>query len=485
MAEMLDDFFNINQLLMEQDMVMEENSSSSGSETQEPTKQQQNEDNSSAESVTDTEQENQQQIFVRQSRELNIQEKRQIVNDILLNMVGDTLPRGMLTSLAKKHHVHRSTTCRWLKEIKTHMQLGEAVDVRTKKLGKTGRKPFEYSDEWLVLKKRGRLRAVSATNHPALSDNHKVARLKWVLQHIHPIPSEGDPTIMDMQHHIHIDEKWFYLNPETRTFYLTPNEEVPYIAHQSKRFKIKAMFMGMVGKPLYAANGTLIHSGKYGLSPFVKHERAKKKSKNREAGTMETKAIQNVNREAIRHMILVKNIPTIHAQWPSQLSKNIIIQWDNTRPHQVPSDEKFLAATQANGFNIQFVFQPAQSPDLNVLDLGLFKAIQSIQYQSFSTNIDELIEKVAEAFEVFDPTLNRYTWITLQACMIKVLEKQGGNNFNPPHMGKSRQDRQGTLEEILKVDITLIADTVQYLNTLFVPTTGPQPESQEMEVDAD
>ena len=44
MAEMLDDFFNINQLLMEHDMVMEENSSSSGSETQEATHQQQHED---------------------------------------------------------------------------------------------------------------------------------------------------------------------------------------------------------------------------------------------------------------------------------------------------------------------------------------------------------------------------------------------------------------------------------------------------------
>ncbi|XP_021734863.1 uncharacterized protein LOC110701536 [Chenopodium quinoa] len=243
--------------------------------------------------------------------------------------------------------------------------------------------------------------------------------------------------------------------------------------------------MGMVGKPLYAQDETMLHSGKYGLFPFVKHERARKKSKNREAGTIETKDIQSVNKDAIREMILDKIIPTIHAEWPPELSKNIIIQWDNARPHQVPKDEEFLAATQANGFNIQFVFQPAQSPDLNVLDLGLFKAIQSNQYQSFPTNLDELIEKVDEAFEMFDPTLNRYTWITLQSCMIKVLEKQGGNNFNPPHMGKARLDRQGALEDILKVDKKLVANTVEYLNTLFVPTTGPQPHHEEMEVDAD
>ena len=73
---------------------------------------------------------------------------------------------------------------------------------------------------------------------------------------------------------------------------------------------------------------------------------------------METKAIQSVNREAIRDMIFKKIIPTIHAEWPEQISKNIVIQWDNVRPHQVPTYEEYLAATQANGFNIQFVFQP-------------------------------------------------------------------------------------------------------------------------------
>ncbi|XP_021737837.1 uncharacterized protein LOC110704362 [Chenopodium quinoa] len=330
----------------------------------------------------------------------------------------------------------------------------------SKKLGKTGPKPKEYTDEWLMsvplykrttnrsygtsqkashvtihrLKKKGRLRAVTASNHPTLSDNHKVARLKWVLNHVNPVPSEGDPTFVDMQHYIHIDEKWFYLNPETMTFYLTPNKETPYRAQQSKRFKLKAMFMGMIGKPLYDEEGNMIHSGKYGLFPFVKYERAKKKSKNREAGTLETKAIQSVNREAI--------------------------------------DEKFLAATQANEFNIQFVYHPAQSLDLNVLDLGLCKVIQLIQYQSFPKDLDELIEKVAEAFEVFDPTLNKYSWITLRLCMIKILEKQGGNNFNPPHMAKARQNRKGTLEEILEVSRELISDTVNYLNTIFIPTTG-------------
>ncbi|XP_021762904.1 uncharacterized protein LOC110727635 [Chenopodium quinoa] len=412
MEEEFDEFFNINQLLMEKNtdelhqtnMQEEANNTTSLSDSSESSNQQQTESAESEDSETEAETNDQQQgpNHGRHNRELNIHEKRSIVDDIMLNMEGDSLPRGVLSALARKHGVHRSTTIRWFQEIKKHIQQGDVVDVRSKKLGTTGKRPKEYSDEWLMsvplykrtinrsygaalnvnhvlihrLKKKGRLRDVTTTNHPALSDNHKIARLKWVLQHIEPVPTEGDPSFSGLQHYIHIDEKWFYLNPETRTFYLTPNEE----------------------------DGTLLHSGKYGLFPFVKKQMAKKKSKNREAGTMETKAIQSVNRDAIREMILNKIIPTIHAEWPQQLSKNIVIQWDNARPHQVPNDEEFVAATKANGFNIQFVFQPAQLPDLNVLDLGLFKVIQSIQYQSFPKNLDELIEKVAEAFEVFDPT---------------------------------------------------------------------------------
>lgn len=157
------------------------------------------------------------------------------------------------------------------------------------------------------------------------------------------------------------------------------------------------MFMGMIGKPLYDANKQLLHDGKYGLFPFVKYEEANKKSKNRVKGTIKAKVVQNINKEAIRDMLLNHVLPTIHAQWPPQLRN---IQWDNARPHQIPQDPEFQAACQAYGFNIQFVFQPAH---MNVLDLGLFNVIQSLQYQSFPHNLDDLIKEVEIAFKGFDP----------------------------------------------------------------------------------
>ncbi|XP_021749384.1 uncharacterized protein LOC110715117 [Chenopodium quinoa] len=449
------------------------------------------------------------QVYGRQSREMTVQEKRQLVDEVMLNMEGDSVPRGFISKLARKHHVHRSTTTRWFQVIKQHILEGHALDVRTKKLGTIGRKLTEYTDEFLTyvplykkqtergyaaalhiskaalhrLRQRGRLRTHTSTNKPALTDNHKIARLKWVLSHIHPIPSLGDPTFVDMQQRIHIDEKWFFINPETRTFYLLPTEENPYRAQQSRRFKVKALFMGMIGKPLYDENKQLLHDGKYGLFPFVKYEATKKKSKNRDKGTIEAKAVQSINKEAIRDMLLNHVIPTLHEQWPSQLPKNITIQWDNARPHQVPQDAEFQEATQAYGFNIQFVFQPAQSPDMNALDLGLFNVIQSIQYQSFPQNVDDLIKEVDIAFQQFEPELNKYSWLTLQSCMVEVPKRRGGNNYITPHMKKRSLDRQGILPDLLEVDKGLIGEVVTYLDSITIPVNGE--DEGHMEVDAD
>ncbi|XP_021729832.1 uncharacterized protein LOC110696804 [Chenopodium quinoa] len=362
----------------------------------------------------------------RANRELTLEEKRQLVDEILVNMEGDLLPFGFLSKMARKHNVHRSTTTRWFQVIKKHLGEGTTEMSYVAALHMS-------SSVIHRLKKKGRLRTHTSTNHPSLTDNHKIARLKWVLSYVHPVPSVGNPNFRDMKHTIHIDEKWFYLNPETRTFYLLPNEDNPYRAQQSRRFKLKAMFMGM-----------------FGLFPFVKYDIAKKTSKNRAKGTLETKVVQSVNKDAIRDMLLNHVIPAIHEKWPPHLPKDILIQWDNAKPHQVPKDTEFTEACHAYGFNIEFVYQPAQSLDLNVLDLGVFRVIQSIQYQSFPKSLDELLERVKEAWEGFDPIVNKYTWITLQSFMLEILERKGNKKFVPPHVKKRHLDSLGQLQTCYK-----------------------------------
>ena len=54
------------------------------------------------------------------------------------------------------------------------------------------------------------------------------------------------------------------------------------------------------------------------------------------------------------------------------------------------------AATGGN-WDIQMVRQPARSPDLNILDLGFFRSLQSQQWASgFANTLEEMVEKVEQ-----------------------------------------------------------------------------------------
>ncbi|XP_057248284.1 uncharacterized protein LOC104897330 [Beta vulgaris subsp. vulgaris] len=244
-----------------------------------------------------------------------------------------------------------------------------------------------------------------------------------------------------MQNVVHIDEKWFYLSPDMRRFYLLPAEDDPYSCCQSKRFKIKAMFMCATSRPIKDSEGRMIHDGKFGIYPFVEYARAKYSTKNRRAGTMLTKAIESVTLPVMRDMIVNTIIPAIMRNWPE--------------------------ATQ-NGFNIQLIINAAQSPDLNVLDLGFFRAIQALQYQSFPKNLDELILRVQDCYDFFDPEVLKYTWLQLQYVMVEILKCKGGNNFKNPHHAKRKLERLGLLPENVTVDQAVIDEAVTYLNERFV-----------------
>lgn len=65
----------------------------------------------------------------RASREMTVDEKRLIVDDILLNMEGVSLPKGYLSNLVRKHNVHKSITTTWFQVIKQHLLEGNVIDV--------------------------------------------------------------------------------------------------------------------------------------------------------------------------------------------------------------------------------------------------------------------------------------------------------------------------------------------------------------------
>lgn len=113
----------------------------------------------------------------------------------------------------------------------------------------------------------------------------------------------------------------------------------------------------------------------------------------------------------MRQYLIEKVILAIQDKWPQEdRDKIIFIQQDNARTHVHPYDLAFLEVVVATGLDIRLMQQPANSPDMNVLDLGFFNSIQSLTDCGSPKTIEDLIHIVEEEFEDYDEAiLNRYS----------------------------------------------------------------------------
>jgi hypothetical protein len=193
------------------------------------------------------------------------------------------------------------------------------------------------------------------------------------------------------------------------------------------------MFLVAVGCLLYDVNGKEIFNGKIGIWPLIMKEPAAQNSKNRSANTLITKPM-NVTKDVYATMMIDKVLPAIRSKWPCGSSIAMIyIQHDNAKLYLDPKDSRFVNAAHDSDFNMWLHCQPANSPDMNILDLGFFNAIQSLQHQSLPKNIDKLIHAMDKAFEALEPEkLN--VFLILQQCMIATMKANGGNEYKIPHM---------------------------------------------------
>ncbi|KAH7837658.1 hypothetical protein Vadar_016387 [Vaccinium darrowii] len=151
----------------------------------------------------------------------------------------------------------------------------------------------------------GKIRSHSNALKPYLSDENKIARLRFFISMLEPSSLQMQPMFKEMFNYVHIDEKWFYLTKESERYYLLPKEDEPYRTCKSKRFITKVMFLAAVARPRFDANGNEEFSGKIGIFPFTCKEPAKQTSKNRLAGTLETKAVL-VTKDVIRKCLIEK-----------------------------------------------------------------------------------------------------------------------------------------------------------------------------------
>ena len=193
-----------------------------------------------------------------------------------------------------------------------------------------------------------------------------------------------------------------------------------------------------------------------GCWSFVEKVQAQQNSVNCPAGTWETKCKSVTKQEYIK-MIVEKVIPVAIAKWPRNRStqeQTISIQQDNPNTHGLHDDPAWLEAKDRDGrFKFKIKHQPPNSPDTNVLDLGFFRSLQSLQWQQPpARDIDGLIAQVQAAWAQYDPRKLNRIFLTHQMVCNCILESEdGGNDFELPHINKDRMEREGNLPENLPV----------------------------------
>ena len=231
---------------------------------------------------------------------------------------------------------------------------------------------------------------------PVLTEENKVARLLMALHFRDPL----DPTkYCDMLDWIHLDEKWFFLTWEKERSLLLPEEKNPKHCIKHKSLITKVMFLCAIACPRFNLSANSWWDGKLGIWPISDWEPAKHKSKNRPKGTLVWKN-KEVNKEVCRELLISKLLPAIMEKWPwtNRLSRKIFIEQEGAKRRICEDDNEFNNALEEQDINAELDTQAANSPDVNLLDLGVFWAIQSFN-NSVPKNEGELIQVVSMAYD--------------------------------------------------------------------------------------
>ena len=167
--------------------------------------------------------------------------------------------------------------------------------------------------------------------------------------------------------------------------------------------------------------------GKIGVWAFYEEVEAKKKSINRPAGTIEW-VPYTVDNKAYSNYLTSKIIPAIGEKWPAwDKNLDIKIQADNAPAHIQVHAGSFAKAVKKIGLKISLYKQPAQSPDLNILNLGFFNAVQCLQQKNPQYTIKNLVGAIDEAWDNISPDVLKYNFLSLKSNINQILEDFGNN----------------------------------------------------------
>ena len=211
------------------------------------------------------------------------------------------------------------------------------------------------------------------------------------------------------------------------------------------------MFLCAVARPHFKTSLNSWWDGKLGIWPIGDWEPTKRKSKNQPKGMLVWKN-KIVMEEVYRDLLIRKLIPAILEKWPTRdrILRKIFIQQDGAKNHIHEDDKLFNDALEENRVDTELYTQATNSPDVNLLDLGFFRAIQSFN-DAAPRNKEELIEAVSEAYDKYPREKINQTWLTLQCCFNQIITHHGDNDYHIDHIVKEKLEQNGNLPDVMDV----------------------------------
>ena len=209
---------------------------------------------------------------------------------------------------------------------------------------------------------------------PFLSSAHCAARLAWMDRWINK-----NGVLDSMYRFIHIDKKWFYVKHDGAKIYLTPEEDGPNNFVQHLLWPI-------------SANKKMMASLMTKLSDAIKRK----------------------------------------WEWPLGYKGpcQILVQMDNALLHIREDHPEWIKARQGKQHNVRLIQQPLQSPDLNVLDLGLWNSLQAAQKKEPEMyNECKLVRGIQKIFLKMPKETIENCFVTLGNFLRKVRHCNSGNKF--------------------------------------------------------
>lgn len=241
--------------------------------------------------------------------------------------------------------------------------------------------------------------------------------------------------------------------------------DAPTIQHKSHIPKV--MFLVAMALPRMLDNGEWF-DGKVGLWECVEQVPAKRSSRNRPAGTLEIKP-KSMDSDYYRHLCTMPGgiIDKVKEKMPWLRGNVVSIQHDGAKPHSGRDNEAFMQQHgSTEGWIIQFVRQPAQSPDLNILDLGIFhsRKCRVSQLKHRTDKLPDLINKVKQAYAEYDRETLDHIWAHLYDVWRSVLIAEGGNDYPSPHGGGRAQSKAHPSAVNRRIDIEPYNNAILLLN---------------------